>query len=46
MAAAMMASTAPCPAAYPDKPVRWILGFAPGGAPDAVARVVSQQLTT
>jgi tripartite-type tricarboxylate transporter receptor subunit TctC len=45
MAAAMMASTAPCPAAYPDKPVRWILGFAPGGAPDAVARVVSQQLT-
>src|SRR5688500_12429463 len=30
---------------YPDRPVRWVLGFAPGGAPDAIARVVSQQLT-
>jgi len=34
-----------CSAAYPGKPVRWVLGFAPGGAPDAVARVVSQELT-
>src|SRR5215218_6499756 len=31
--------------AYPTKPIRWILGFAPAGAPDAIARVVSQQLT-
>jgi tripartite-type tricarboxylate transporter receptor subunit TctC len=24
---------------YPNKPIRWILGFAPGGAPDVIARV-------
>ncbi len=35
-----------CPVhSYPDRPVRWVLGFAPGGAPDAIARIVSQQLT-
>lgn len=33
-------------AAYPEKPIRWILGFAPAGAPDAIARVVVQQLTS
>ena len=32
-------------AAYPDKPIRLILGFAPAGAPDAIARAVAQQLT-
>jgi tripartite-type tricarboxylate transporter receptor subunit TctC len=42
---AMIALSFACSAAYPDKPVRWVLGFAPGGAPDAVARVLSQQLT-
>jgi len=30
---------------YPTKPIRWVLGFAPAGAPDAIARVVSQQLS-
>ena len=30
---------------YPTKPIRWVLGFAPGGAPDVIARVVSQQVT-
>jgi tripartite-type tricarboxylate transporter receptor subunit TctC len=44
-AGAMIALSFACFAAYPDKPVRWVLGFAPGGAPDAVARVLSQQLT-
>ena len=39
------AQSAACAAAYPEKPIRWILGFAPGGAPDNIARVVSQQLT-
>ncbi len=31
---------------YPNRPVRWVLGFAPGGAPDAVARMITPQLTT
>ena len=30
---------------YPTRPVRWVLGFAPGGSPDAVARVITPQLT-
>lgn len=31
--------------AYPQRPVRLVLGFAPAGAPDSVARVLGQQLT-
>lgn len=31
---------------YPERPVRWVLGFAPAGAPDLVARIVTPQLTT
>ncbi len=30
---------------YPQRPVRWVLGFAPGGSPDSVARIVTPQLT-
>ena len=30
---------------YPSRPVRWVLGFAPGGSPDSVARIVTPQLT-
>ena len=32
-------------AGYPDRPIRWVLGFAPAGAPDVVARIVSPQLS-
>jgi tripartite-type tricarboxylate transporter receptor subunit TctC len=31
--------------AYPDKPIRWIVPFPPGGSTDILARVVGQKLT-
>jgi tripartite-type tricarboxylate transporter receptor subunit TctC len=40
----LFSSAAPA-ASYPDRPIRWVLGFAPAGAPDAVARIVSPQLS-
>src|ERR1700722_12160957 len=37
---------APCSAAdYPNRPVRWIIGFPPGGPVDTVARIMSQALS-
>ena len=30
---------------YPTRPIRWVLGFAPGGSPDSVARLITPQLT-
>ncbi|MCP2138509.1 tripartite-type tricarboxylate transporter receptor subunit TctC [Rhizobium sp. SLBN-94] len=37
--------TTPALAAYPEKPVKWIVGYPPGGATDAIARLLSQPMT-
>src|SRR6478609_9126262 len=39
-------ATAPASAAgYPDRPVRWLIGFAAGGPVDIVARIMAQWLS-
>nr|WP_272942827.1 tripartite tricarboxylate transporter substrate-binding protein [Cupriavidus basilensis] len=47
LTAAAFASTAALAStdSWPSKPIRLIVPYAPGGLPDTVARVLSQQLT-
>lgn len=37
-------ATAQAPAGYPNKTIRFIVPYAPGGLPDTVARIVAQRL--
>ena len=49
VAFALMATVSTAPAAdepnYPSRQIRIIVGFAPGGAPDALARIIADRLT-
>ena len=40
-----LAFAAPAFADYPEKPVRIVVGFTPGGGPDIIARHLAQELT-
>jgi tripartite-type tricarboxylate transporter receptor subunit TctC len=44
--ASLALGIAPCSASdYPNRPVRWLIGFAAGGPVDVVARIMSQALS-
>ena len=43
---ALLADAAPVSARdYPDRPIRLVVGFPPGGAADILGRIAAQQLT-
>ena len=42
--AVALALAAPICSAFPDKPVRFVIGFTPGGPSDILARAVGQKL--
>ncbi|MDA9522921.1 MFS transporter [Bradyrhizobium sp. CCBAU 11434] len=41
----LLAATPRASAAYPDRPVHWLIGFAAGGPVDIVARIMAQWLS-
>ncbi|MBY0331297.1 MAG: tripartite tricarboxylate transporter substrate binding protein [Acetobacteraceae bacterium] len=44
IAAAGLAGAARAQATYPDRPVRWIVGYPPGGASDVFARMIGAHM--
>jgi len=41
----LFSASPPASAAYPDRPVHWIIGFSAGGPVDIVARIMAQALS-
>ncbi|MBW7971474.1 tripartite tricarboxylate transporter substrate binding protein [Bradyrhizobium sp. BR 10289] len=41
----LLGAAPPASAAYPDRPVHWMIGFAAGGPVDIVARIMAQALS-
>ena len=41
----LVSASPPASAAYPDRPVHWMIGFAAGGPVDIVARIMAQWLS-
>lgn len=41
----LFSAAPPASAAYPDRPVHWLIGFAAGGPVDIVARIMAQALS-
>jgi tripartite-type tricarboxylate transporter receptor subunit TctC len=41
----LFSASPPASAAYPDRPVHWLIGFAAGGPVDIVARIMAQALS-
>ncbi|MBR0851579.1 tripartite tricarboxylate transporter substrate binding protein [Bradyrhizobium diazoefficiens] len=44
-ASTLCSAAPPASAAYPDRPVHWLIGFAAGGPVDIVARIMAQWLS-
>jgi tripartite-type tricarboxylate transporter receptor subunit TctC len=44
LAAALLVATAPALAAWPEKPIKVLIGYAPGGSTDVVARLIAPKL--
>jgi tripartite-type tricarboxylate transporter receptor subunit TctC len=45
LVASLIAGHAAAQTPYPDRPIKMIIGFPPGGAPDTVARLLGQKLS-